>query len=305
MYCCQPRLTRGVRQNWTGRASKIRRVTNTMKVELWVYDLSQGMASSLSLSLLGTHIQGVWHTSVVVYDLEICFGSGIQIFRPGQSYYGFPVQKISMGITEVPYDLFDEYLKELHQVWTADKYHLLENNCNHFSNDLMQFLVGKTIPDHITSLPNDFLSTPLGTALAPMINGFFSQPSQPSHLEQRSVVNTIENCIRFPKVYSDDYSFKDYFNSCLDIIQKHKLLNDCIKWEKVKAFIWTDDMDDTFSTWIARVEIKELEPFIYLKIQLDKRIVNSSNILLKRLLKEMNDLWSLKKSFIIWVRFCL
>jgi hypothetical protein len=106
-------------------------------------------------------------------------------------------------------------------------------------------------------------------------------------------------------VYSDDYSFKDYFNSCLDIIQKHKLLNDCIKWEKVKAFIWTDDMDDTFSTWIARVEIKELEPFIYLKIQLDKRIVNSSNILLKRLLKEMNDLWSLKKSFIIWVRFCL
>ena len=148
-----------------------------MHVELWVYDLSQGMASQLSSSLLGRHIEGIWHTSIVVYDLEICFGNGIQTSRPGQSYYGIPVQKLSMGSTEIPYSVFDEYLRELHQVWTPEKYHLLENNCNHFSNDLMQFLVGKTIPNHITSLPSNFLSTPLGSALAPMINGFFPQKS--------------------------------------------------------------------------------------------------------------------------------
>lgn len=267
-------------------------------VELWVYDLSHGMASNLSLSLLGTHIQGVWHTSVVVYDLEICFGSGIQIFTPGQSYYGSPVQKITMGNTEIPYDLFDVYLKELHSVWTHDKYHLLENNCNHFSNDLMQFLVGKTIPDHITALPNDFLSTSLGASLAPMINGFFSQPGQ---LAQRSVVtskNTIETLIRSPKTVSDD-SFKDSFNSCLDIIQKHNLLNNCIRWEKVKASIWTDDMDDTFSNWITQVKTIELEPFIRVKIQLDERILKSSNVLLNRL---QNNLGTLKTSFVVWVR---
>lgn len=269
-----------------------------MKVELWIYDLSQGMASSLSLSLLGTHIQGVWHTSIVVYELEICFGSGIQIFRPGQSNYGIPVQKISMGYTEIPYDLFDEYLKELRQVWTAEKYHLLDNNCNHFSNDLMQFLVGKTIPDHITALPNNFLSTPLGSALAPMINGFFSPPVQTT----KSTM-CIDSYISKPLIHSDEYQFKDSFNACLDTIQKHKLSNDCIKWEIVRTSIWTDVMDDTFSGWIEYLKTSELEPFINLKIQLDNRLLKSSKVLLKKILEEKESVeFCIKKSFITWVR---
>lgn len=266
-----------------------------MKVELWVYDLSQGMASSLSLSLLGTHIPGVWHTSVVVYELEICFGSGIQIFMPGQSSFGIPLQKISMGVTEIPYDLFNEYLKELRQVWTAEKYHLLENNCNHFSNDLMQFLVGKTIPDHITALPNNFLSTPLGSALAPMINGFFSpQIKHPS--------TSVQTFISSPLIHSNEYQFKDSFNECLDTAQKHKLLNDCLKWEIVKTFIWSDEMDETFSRWIESVNTGELEPFINVKIQLDTRIHKSTKVLLKKLLEEKDGLeLPIKISFINWV----
>ena len=42
---------------------------------------------------------------------------------------------------------------------SPEKYHLLDNNCNSFTNDVCQFLVGKPIPSHITSLPADFTNT--------------------------------------------------------------------------------------------------------------------------------------------------
>ena len=44
-----------------------------------------------------------------------------------------------------------------------------------FSNELCEFLVGKGIPSYITDLPDEFLSTPLGQALRPFINGIFER----------------------------------------------------------------------------------------------------------------------------------
>lgn len=41
----------------------------------------------------------------------------------------------------------------------AEKYHLLDFNCNTFTNDVCQFLTGEGIPGHITDLPADFLNT--------------------------------------------------------------------------------------------------------------------------------------------------
>jgi hypothetical protein len=127
--------------------------------------------------------------------------------------YGSPVQVIEMGSTEIPRDVYDEFIESLRDVWTyecfaliyilrdrsygndrADKYHLLDNNCSAFyfnrviqhrdshihtttvdtfSNEVCQFLVGKTIPSHITSLPADVLSTPLGQAIRPLIESMF------------------------------------------------------------------------------------------------------------------------------------
>jgi thiol-disulfide isomerase/thioredoxin len=44
------------------------------------------------------------------------------------------------------------------------------HNCNNFSNDFAMFLVGKGIPDHITSLPQTVLNTPFGQMLRPQID---------------------------------------------------------------------------------------------------------------------------------------
>ncbi len=47
------------------------------KVFLYVYDITNGMAKSLSPMLLGKSIEGVWHTSIVAYDMEYFYGGGI------------------------------------------------------------------------------------------------------------------------------------------------------------------------------------------------------------------------------------
>lgn len=62
------------------------------------------------------------------------------------------------------------------------------HNCNNFSNDFAMFLVGKGIPAHITSLPQDVLNTPFGQMLRPQLDAMMRpitqaptpQPVQPA-----------------------------------------------------------------------------------------------------------------------------
>jgi hypothetical protein len=101
-----------------------------MEVYLYVYDLSQGMARQLSLALTGKQIDGIYHTAVVVGNVEYAFGQGVEEFEVGKTPYGFPIERILMGNTMLPIEIIREYMEEMKSVWTADKYHLLDNNCS-------------------------------------------------------------------------------------------------------------------------------------------------------------------------------
>ncbi|EPQ54651.1 DUF862-domain-containing protein [Gloeophyllum trabeum ATCC 11539] len=146
------------------------------KVELYVYDLSNGLAKQLSRQLTGRQIDGIWHTSVVVYGKEIFYGQGISITEPGKSHHGRPLQVVDMGETAIDEATFEEYLSEMREHYTADKYHLLDFNCNSFTNDVVGFLTGGSIPSWIKDLPSDFLSTPFGAALRPTIDNMYRRP---------------------------------------------------------------------------------------------------------------------------------
>ncbi|EMD39905.1 hypothetical protein CERSUDRAFT_81230 [Gelatoporia subvermispora B] len=146
------------------------------KVQLYVYDLSNGLAKQLSMPLTGKQIDGVWHTSVVVFGKETFYGQGICITPPGQSHHGRPLQIVDMGETAIDEETFEEYLSEMRQHYTAEKYHLLDFNCNSFTNDCVGFLTGQSIPAWIKDLPSDFLSTPFGAALRPTIDAMFRRP---------------------------------------------------------------------------------------------------------------------------------
>jgi hypothetical protein len=138
-------------------------------VKLYIYDISKGLAKQLSPQFLGLTIEGVWHTSVVYKDVEIYYGNGVQQSVPGKTHHGIPLEVVDMGETNVPPEVVKEFLNEISEHYTPEKYDLFDHNCNHMSQQLCEFLVGKSIPDHISSLPQTVLQTPFGQMLRPMI----------------------------------------------------------------------------------------------------------------------------------------
>ncbi|KAL3161796.1 hypothetical protein ABBQ38_008888 [Trebouxia sp. C0009 RCD-2024] len=140
------------------------------KVQLYVYDLSNGLARQLSPMLLNKQIDGIWHTSIVVGGLEYFYGGGVNQARPGSTPFGQPLQVIDLGVTQIPKDIRDEYLRDMRKIYTPQAYSLFHNNCNNFTNDFSTFLTGSGIPAHITGLPQEVLATPLGQMLAPMLS---------------------------------------------------------------------------------------------------------------------------------------
>jgi len=135
-------------------------------VILYVYDLSRGMARAMSKQLVGTQVDGIWHTGVVAHGYEYFYGGGIQSSLPECNQAGQTVQKIALGATTKTQEELHTFLRSIASDWTADKYHLLQHNCNNFSDTVCNFLLGKPIPSFITGLPSQVLSTPMGSMIA-------------------------------------------------------------------------------------------------------------------------------------------
>eukprot|EP00697_Spironema_sp_BW2_P008731 gnl/Spiro4/23414_TR11584_c0_g1_i1.p1 gnl/Spiro4/23414_TR11584_c0_g1~~gnl/Spiro4/23414_TR11584_c0_g1_i1.p1 ORF type:complete len:497 (+),score=69.76 gnl/Spiro4/23414_TR11584_c0_g1_i1:45-1535(+) len=141
-------------------------------VELRVYDLSRGLAQQLSDSILGKHIDGIWHTGVVVFGKEHYYGGGIQIDPPEcvTGMLGPPARIVRLGTTDLTPDVFEDFLRDLSARFTPANYHLLRQNCNHFSNEVAQFLTGQSIPSDIIELPNEIFNSPGGRMLQPYLD---------------------------------------------------------------------------------------------------------------------------------------
>jgi desumoylating isopeptidase 1 len=141
---------------------------STHKVKLRVYDLSNGKIKSLA-SQFNLDIEGIWHTSVEVYEREYFFQDGIVYSPKGSTSYGIPIKTIEMGETALLEDMVHEYIDQIHIKYNRNTYHLMKNNCNHFSNDLMMFLVSKPIPDYILLLPEIVKASPFYTMFLNML----------------------------------------------------------------------------------------------------------------------------------------
>ncbi|XP_065560568.1 uncharacterized protein LOC136027343 isoform X3 [Artemia franciscana] len=154
-------------------------------VKLYIYDLSRGVARAFSGAILGTTIDGIWHTSVVVYGKEYFFGSiGIQACIPGNTILGKPDKIVELGRTQVSEEILGEYIKELStQRFRSGTYNLLKHNCNNFSEDLATFLTGRSIPKYILDLPDSVLNTPLGPTLLPFLGELGVDPASGSEVQ--------------------------------------------------------------------------------------------------------------------------
>ena len=90
-----------------------------MNVQLYVYDLSRGMARNMSAAFLGVQIDAVYHTAVVMEGIEYLYDGGIKTARPGMTHLGKPMRIIELGKTDLPMDVIMEYLESLKEIYTA------------------------------------------------------------------------------------------------------------------------------------------------------------------------------------------
>lgn len=143
-------------------------------VKVYVYDLSRGLASVLSPQILGVSLDAIYHTSIVIYDKEYYIDQGIKINSPpGTTKYGTPIEIKSYGKCYITPDILDEFLQELRthpdMKYSAEKYHLFDNNCNHFTSVMLEFLTGNPLDEYILELPQQVLNTPNGQLLRLML----------------------------------------------------------------------------------------------------------------------------------------
>lgn len=148
------------------------------EVYLAIYDLSRGMARSLSAQFLGPDfaIEAIPHTGVVVFGKEYFFGAGIQSEDPQEfrrSTGMYPIQLESLGRTPVTREAFERWCVSVVQdgTYSANSYDLLSRNCNNFSHDaaLRGLKLSRGVPEWVLDVPRRFLSSPMGQVVRPML----------------------------------------------------------------------------------------------------------------------------------------
>ena len=72
---------------------------------------------------------------------------------------GMPQERLAFGNTEIPEDMWADFLRGLEDRFNPASYHLLNNNCNSFTQEALQFLTGQDLPAKIRILPLEFAST--------------------------------------------------------------------------------------------------------------------------------------------------
>eukprot|EP00756_Hemistasia_phaeocysticola_P045640 Hpha_TRINITY_DN19388_c0_g1::TRINITY_DN19388_c0_g1_i1::g.81202::m.81202 len=145
---------------------------------LHVYDLSKGWIKRSGSALFGRPIGGIYHTGVVVYGREYFFEGGLTSVAPGRTRFGKTgdkhVEKRRMGKTNVTQEEFELWVRSQERLkYGPLEYHLVENNCNHFSEDAVRFLLHKEIDQDIASLPDLMTTTAVGRLTKSLVDKFF------------------------------------------------------------------------------------------------------------------------------------
>jgi hypothetical protein len=142
-------------------------------VSLYRYDLSHGMARSMGPMLIGRPLEGIWHTSIVVFGKEYYFDGGVGIVadaNPGRTRFGTPYRTEVLGQTSKRQEEFFAWTqRQRTSGFGPNDYHLLQNNCNSFSDAASMFLLGRHIPQDVLDMIPTLLATPVGQMLRPML----------------------------------------------------------------------------------------------------------------------------------------
>ncbi|XP_017468286.1 PREDICTED: desumoylating isopeptidase 2 isoform X1 [Rhagoletis zephyria] len=131
-------------------------MSNREPVILNVYDMYWINEYTTSIGL------GVFHSGVEIFGTEFAYGghpfpfTGVFEITPRDhdelgEQFQFR-QSIQIGCTDFTYEEIRRIVDELGNQFRGDRYHLMNNNCNHFSSSLTQILCGQEIPSWVNRL---------------------------------------------------------------------------------------------------------------------------------------------------------
>ncbi|CAL5222488.1 g4862 [Coccomyxa viridis] len=138
---------------------------------------------------------GIFHSGVEVYDVEYAYGgheydmSGVFATNPRDA--PGPVvwrESVVIGETSLGAQEVQEVVQQLGSEYKGTAYHLLERNCNHFSNELCMKLTGKPAPSWVNRLAGMaiMLHCLLPTSWVPPLSPPTAQPLlEERHVEER------------------------------------------------------------------------------------------------------------------------
>lgn len=87
-------------------------------------------------------------------------------------------QSIQIGYTEFSDEDVRRIVEEIGNQFRGDKYHLMNNNCNHFSSALTQILCGQEIPGWVNRLAQFSTCVPFLQRCLPKYNSFNPPPGR-------------------------------------------------------------------------------------------------------------------------------
>mmetsp|Transcript_86403 Transcript_86403/g.135199 ORF Transcript_86403/g.135199 Transcript_86403/m.135199 type:complete len:442 (-) Transcript_86403:122-1447(-) len=141
-------------------------------VVLHFYDLSKGMAQSVA------NVEGIWHTGVVVFQSEYFYNGRVVSDTPNASDFGKANKAKDFGWTLYKQEEFHDYVCDnLTPAFTLNSYDTFSNNCNHFTNKVLEFLLGRPLQKEILHQQDQLLEVPGMRMLLPafriMIRGLY------------------------------------------------------------------------------------------------------------------------------------
>jgi len=122
-----------------------------LSVQAYVYDVSGGAVSYLSYFMPGSKVDIIPHTGIVINgEREYFFGGGIRLGAPKKCIEMEPVEVIELGFTSKKESEFISWLLSVQDTWSTENYDFLDHNCNHFANEMTEWLGVDGLPERIT-----------------------------------------------------------------------------------------------------------------------------------------------------------
>merc|ERR1712228_941327 len=116
--------------------------------------------------------------------------------QKGGTILGEPDRVENLGESQVPYQLFLEYIFGLgEQTYRPGVYDLLKNNSNTFSDEVSQFLCGHKIPKDILALPQQLNDTEICKSVSAILKELDLKDSQSRSVNFSNFNNNLTNYV--------------------------------------------------------------------------------------------------------------